>query len=76
MYTFAMNDKDTGMGPHVTGMATAAALGVASGNAGMALLGYAGGQLIHRAMRDAVRPNKIEKVENPNLRNSTQFGKK
>jgi hypothetical protein len=37
-------------GPHYTGMATAVGLGVASGSAGMALLGYAGGQLIHRTI--------------------------
>jgi hypothetical protein len=70
-----MNEKDTGMGPHYSGMAAAVGLGVASGSAGMALLGYAGGQLIHRAVSNAARPNKIEKVENPGLRNPTQLGK-
>jgi hypothetical protein len=36
-------------GPHYTGAATALTLGMSSGSAGMALIGYAGGQLIHRA---------------------------
>lgn len=78
------NEKDTGMGPHITGLVSAVAMGIASGNAGIAALGYAGGNLGHRVIRDAIpsikedlglNRNRIARQENPDLRNKTQLGK-
>jgi|TARA_R110000803_G_scaffold20593_1_gene52811 hypothetical protein len=67
-----MNKPISGAG-HYTGAAMAVGAGIATGSAGMAIAGYAAGQIIGRAGAGFADASKREAH---NTLNESQFGKK